>query len=43
MKMTSTQRRDFGDYVEWLKKGTRNDNNFSFAELIEIAKEFLGK
>ena len=43
MKMTSRERREFGDYVEWLKKGKRNDKNFSFKELIEIAKEFLEK
>lgn len=43
MKMTSRERREFGDYVEWLKKGKRNDKNFSFKELMEIAKEFLDK
>ena len=34
---------EVGDYVEWLKKGKRNDKNFSFTELIEIAKKFLDK
>ncbi len=42
-KMTPSQRRDFGDYIEFLKKGKRNDQNFSFKDLIRIGKEFLDK
>ena len=34
-------RREFGDYIEELKKGKRNDNNFSYKELLEIAEEFM--
>ena len=41
LKMNSKQRREFGDYIEYLKKGKRNDSNFSFSELLEIGREFL--
>lgn len=41
-KMTPDQRRDFGDYVESLKDLVPNNKNFSYGELKEIAKEFLG-
>jgi hypothetical protein len=41
-KMTPQQRRDFGDYVESLKDLVPNNKNFSYQELKEIAKEFLG-
>ena len=41
LKMNSKQRREFGDYIEYLKKGKRNDSNFSFSELLRIGREFL--
>ena len=40
--MDAKTRRAFGDYVESLKHGVPNNHNFTFKELIEIAKEFLG-
>jgi len=33
--------RAFGDYVESLKDLVPNNKNFSYKELVEIAKEFL--
>ncbi len=41
-KMTPQQRRAFGDYVESLKDLVPNNKNFSYQQLKEIAKEFLG-
>ena len=41
LKMNSKQRREFGDYIEYLKKGKRNDSNFSFSELLRKGREFL--
>lgn len=41
LKMTGQQRREVGDYVESLKNLVQNDNNFSWNELVEMAKEFL--
>lgn len=41
--MRPEMRRAFGDYVESLKGGLPNNKNFSYNELREIAKEFLGK
>lgn len=40
-KMSANQRRDFGDYIEYLKKHKRNDANFSWKELMQIAEDFL--
>lgn len=40
-KMTSNQRRNFGDYIESLKTHKRNDANFSWNELMQIAKSFM--
>ncbi len=34
-------RKAFGRYIESLKGGKRNDVNFSWRELVELAKEFL--
>lgn len=36
-------RRAFGDYIEELKHATgkKNNDNFSYKQLLEIAKEFL--
>jgi hypothetical protein len=44
--MTRPQRRRFGDFVEELKamglRGSKNDRgDFTFAELEELAREFL--
>ena len=35
--------RDFGDYIEDVKRqfGKRNDANFTYKELVDLAKEFL--
>lgn len=41
-KMDNVTRREFGDYVESKKDLVRNDKNFTYKELQEIAKEFLG-
>ena len=45
MGMTDNVRREFGDYIERLKgkTGKFNDTNFSWKELVELAKEFLGQ
>lgn len=45
MGMTGTARREFGDYIESVKKasGKFNNTNFSWKELVEYAKEFLGE
>ena len=40
-KMTANQRRDFGDYIESLKTHKRNDANFSWKELMQIAEDFM--
>ena len=40
--MTANQRRDFGDYIESLKRHKRNDANFSWKELMQIAESFMG-
>ena len=40
-KMTPQQRREFGDYTEFLKKHVPNNKNFSYKELKEKAREFL--
>lgn len=34
---------DFGDYIEEIKRqfGRRNDANFTYKELVELAKEFM--
>ena len=34
---------DFGDYIEDVKRqlGKRNDANFTYKELVDLAKEFL--
>ena len=40
--MDSETRRAFGNYVEILKWDLPNNRDFSFKELQEIAKEFLG-
>lgn len=40
--MSANQRRDFGDYIESLKKHKRNDINFSWKELMQIAEDFMG-
>lgn len=44
-KMSKAERREFGDLIEHLKKevGKRGDDNFTWKELQEIAKDFLGK
>ncbi len=44
LKMTKDQRRDFGDYIEYLKEraGKSPDDHSSFSELLKIGKEFLG-
>lgn len=41
-KMSPQQRREFGDYVESLKDLVPNNKNFSYKQLQEIAKEYLG-
>ncbi|MCF8020188.1 MAG: hypothetical protein K9L62_12400 [Vallitaleaceae bacterium] len=41
-KMDDVTRREFGDYVESLKDLVPNNKNFTYKELQEIAKEFLG-
>lgn len=43
LKMTPSKRREFGDYIEFLKRGKRNDLNFSFKDLIRIGKDFIDK
>ncbi|MBR1969967.1 MAG: hypothetical protein IKA17_06395 [Clostridia bacterium] len=45
MGVKGVARKEFGDYIESLKKisGKSNNTNFSWKELIEIAKEFLGE
>ena len=43
MGMTPEERRGFGDYVEFYKKGKRNDANFTYKELVEIAEEYMGQ
>ena len=45
MGIKGVARKEFGDYIESLKKisGKSNNTNFSWKELIEIAKEFLGE
>lgn len=40
-KMTANQRRNFGGYIESLKTHKRNNINFSWKELMEIAESFL--
>lgn len=40
-KITANQRRDFEDYIEYLKQDKRNDANFSWKELQEIAERFM--
>lgn len=44
LKMTPEQRREFGDFVESLKGdvGKPGNKNFTFNELLEIGKEYLG-
>lgn len=39
--LDSEARKAFGRYIESLKGDKRNDVNFSWKELIELAKEFL--
>lgn len=41
-KMNDITRREFGDYVESLKDLVPNSKNFTYKELEQIAKEFLG-
>lgn len=41
-KMSPQMRRGFGDYVESLKELVPNNKNFTYQQLREIAKEFLG-
>lgn len=45
MGITGAARREFGDYIESVKKasGKFNNTNFSWQELVELAKEFLGQ
>ena len=45
MGLSKTARRAFGDYVESLKQisGKPGNANFTWKELVEIAKEFLGE
>ncbi|WP_255420363.1 hypothetical protein [Absiella sp. AM54-8XD] len=40
--MNANQRREFGDYVESFKTFVPNNKNFTWKELEEMAKEFLG-
>lgn len=41
-KMSPIQRREYGGYVESLKDLVPNNKNFTWKELEEIAKEYLG-
>lgn len=42
-KMDAVQRRAYGDYIESLKDLVPNNKNFTWKELEQLAKEFLGE
>ena len=45
MGITGKARRNFGDYIESIKKesGKFNNTNFSWKEIVEYAKEFISR